>query len=356
MANWEWPSVDDKLEAIGYLAIPGVISAIEPTVPKGKTDQFKEEYEGKYSDEYPYEADKYGKQFRIYLNDTEGCPEFLREHLDGAYGSRINNTQFIDELVRDYGFRFTREQQDSNHIRDCVFKKHSGGELDAFRKGFFSYRNFVDDMESFVKEEKNLAKPKSVEYEERTISRRSEARTGRKDRNESGYTPNQMLKLGWVGEEYVYYLLINRDETILSALNISQGMNYDVTWFNQGFQDAEDEIISSDPLNSATYEKAKKWDDQSVGKGCDIHVVLETGNTVYIEVKTSKRSYPYFNMTSVEMQEMEKRGDQYVLVKVNNIEKLLMNDSPEILAIHNPYEKLFHPKNMKEATFIVGGK
>ena len=43
MANWKWPSVKDKLEAIGYLAVPGVINAIEATVPKGKAEQFREE-------------------------------------------------------------------------------------------------------------------------------------------------------------------------------------------------------------------------------------------------------------------------------------------------------------------------
>ena len=99
MASWEWPSIEDKLEAIGYLAVPGVIGSIEATVPKGKAEQFREEYKNSYSEEYPYEADKYGRQFRIYLNDTEGCPEFLRDHLDGRFGNRINNTKFIDELV-----------------------------------------------------------------------------------------------------------------------------------------------------------------------------------------------------------------------------------------------------------------
>ena len=60
MADWEWPTLKDKFEAIGYLAVPGVISAIEATVPRGKSEQFKKEYDGKFSEEYPYEADKYG--------------------------------------------------------------------------------------------------------------------------------------------------------------------------------------------------------------------------------------------------------------------------------------------------------
>ena len=62
-----WPNIEEKLRAIGFLSIPGVISAIEATVPKGKTDKFCREFSGHYSPEYPYEADKYGYQFRIYL-------------------------------------------------------------------------------------------------------------------------------------------------------------------------------------------------------------------------------------------------------------------------------------------------
>ena len=61
-------------------------------------------------------------------------------------------------------------------------------------------------------------------------------------------------------------------------------------------------------------------------------------------------------MTSVEMQEMEKEGNRYVLIKLNKLENLIGGKSPEIIAIINPYEKLFKPKHIKEATFIIGGK
>lgn len=357
MASWEWPSIEDKLEAIGYLAVPGVINAIEATVPKGKTEQFRKEYEYKYSDEYPYEADKYGKQFRIYLNDTEGCPEFLREHIDGTYGNRINNTQFIDELVKEYGFKFTKEAQDGEQIRKLVFSKYKRPVFDAFDKGYYGYRDFVQAIESCVKKERDLASPNFLTYEERSIVRKAGSKSESGDERQSGFTPNQMLKLGWAGEEYIYFLLYTKDETLLSALGIPADRNFDVLWFNQGVQDAEEDIVFPDIKNRGSYhEIVKKWNDKSVGKGCDIVVTSESGDSMYIEVKTSKRSYSYFNMTSVEMQEMEKRGKRYAVVKVNNIERLLRNASPDIIVVLDPFEKLFHPRQMKEATFIVGGK
>ncbi len=358
MANWEWPSIADKLEAIGYLAVPGVISSIEATVPKGKTKQFREEYTNSYSEEYPYEADKYGRQFRIYLNDTEGCPDFLRNHLDGKYGNRINNTQFIDELVKEYGFKFTKAPQDANFIRNKVFSKHTASELNAFRKGFNGYREFVHHIEELVKTENSLSNPNALGYKERTISRLSERKSeNSEERLVSGFTPNQMLRLGWVGEEYIAYLLKIRDETLLGELSIPKDSNYKVEWFNEGVQNASEEYLVINNWKEYPFmEIVKRWDDKSIGKGCDIVVTLDVGNVIYIEVKTSKRSYPYFNMTSVEMQEMEMQREKYVLVKINNFERLLKKESPDIIVITNPFEKLFHPKQMKEAIFIVGEK
>ena len=357
MADWEWPTLKDKFEAIGYLAVPGVISAIEATVPRGKSEQFKKEYDGKFSEEYPYEADKYGKQFRIYLNDTEGCPDVLRENIDGRYNNRINNTHLIDELVKEYGFRFTKEPQNGEFIREIVANKCGRPALDAFDKGYFGYREFVQDIENLVKTERDLSKPNMLEYEEKPIARTSGRKSRNGDDNVSGFTPNQMLKLGWVGEEYIAYLLRIRDEALLKSLGISANADYTVDWFNEGVQNIEEKPEFPDFMRDKTHiEYVKKWDDKSVGRGCDLTVTDNVGTIYYLEVKTSKRSYPYFNMTSVEMQEMEIRGHQYNLIKINNIERLLRNESPDIIIINNPYEKIFHPAQMKEATFIVGGK
>ena len=39
----EWTSDEDRFEAIGYLAKPGVIDAIEATVPADKLKKFRDE-------------------------------------------------------------------------------------------------------------------------------------------------------------------------------------------------------------------------------------------------------------------------------------------------------------------------
>ena len=96
MAKYEWKSDEEKFEAIGFLAIPNVIKSIEVQVPENLLEKFKKEYEGKYSGEYPYvvkEGSKRSYQFRITLNDVDGCPEAITELLDTRYGNRINNTK-----------------------------------------------------------------------------------------------------------------------------------------------------------------------------------------------------------------------------------------------------------------------
>ena len=143
MADYVWRSEEEKFEAIGFLAIPNVIASIEPTVPRGQKEKFREEYEGKYSEEYPYTADKYGSQFRIYLNDTDGCPDSIKEQLDDTYGNRINNTSFIRELVKEYGFKFIKGPQDSESIKNAVFQKVGRPLYDFYQKGFFTNKYFI---------------------------------------------------------------------------------------------------------------------------------------------------------------------------------------------------------------------
>lgn len=357
MAELNWPSEADKYEAIGYLAVPGVIASIEATVPKGQKEQFRKEYGYMCSDEYPYEADKYGRQFRIYLNDTDGCPDYLREKLDGTYGNRINNTEFIDELVKEYGFMFTKKPQDSKLIRELVFKKVSRALKKSFDKGYNGYNDFIQSIGDYIKKEEGLPLPNLLKYKEQTISKRTEKRIPSGGETVSAYSPNQILKLGWIGEEYIAYLLRIKDSTLLKAIGLSADSQYKVNWFNQGVQNATERMTLRDFQKYGSYmEYVKEWDDQSVGKGCDIVVTPENGEDIMIEVKSSRRSYPYFNMTSVEMQEMESKGNKYVLIKVNNLEMLLHGGSPDIIVITNPYEKLFKPKHIKEATFIIGGK
>lgn len=335
MSKIVWPSEDDKFEAIGYLAKPGVINFIEATVPADKSKKFMKEYAGSHSIEFPYitkAGSKFGYQFRIYLNDIEGCPEFLASQLDEKYKSRINDTAFIAELVNDYGFRFTRQAQDFERIMELVRIK-AGNNIKSFMKGYRVYSDFLYDLSQKMNED-NLPRPSIVQPKSASKSR------GRKAKNKgeikSSFTREQLFKLGWLGEIYIYKLLIAKDKSLLSMLGIKSPDAYTIKWFNDGVHIGEG------------------WEDKSVGHGCDM-VISMNNKELFIEVKSSKRKNGLFTMTSSEMQKMRDEADTYYLIKVDYLEKILKGDSPEIMVFKSPYDNFFKPEQMQEATFRIEG-
>lgn len=360
MADYIWQSEEEKFEAIGFLAIPNVIKSIQVQVPENLLDKFKKEYEGMYSGEYPYvvkAGSKYGYQFRITLNDVDGCPESITELLDTTYGNRINNSGFIKELVQKYGFRFTNMPQDSQLIKDKVFKEIGRPLYNSFLKGLRSNSEFLKNLDSLFKNEERYKKPNILEYKEQSIGKTKKKGNNNENDRESALRPKEILMLGWSGEAYIAQLLKEHDKDFLDTVGLSPDSNYIFDWFNDGFLDADDEETAEMTGNGfIVHEFIKKWDDQSVGEGCDIRLTMESGEVIDIEVKTSRGTYPFFNMTSVEMQEMEKLGENYILVKLNNFGKLLKSGSPDLIVVKNPFDKLFHPKQIKEATFVIGGK
>lgn len=338
MSKIQWPSEKEKYEAIGYLSKPGVVGCIEATVPADLLDKFKKEYDGKYTSEFPYitkAGSKFGYQFRIYLNDVEGCPEFLEKQLDEKYGNRINDTGFIRELVEDYGFVFTHDLQKSDVIFELVSsnfiaKKMQREELDSFKKGLHIYNTFLGELEN-VLAYNCLQEP--VFREEPIHRKGTSIRRTVKNEMKTTLTPEQVSKLGWLGEEYIYKMLISKNRELLNRLCLEDGFSVD--WFNDGFRN---------DVN---------WEDKSVGKGCDI--VIHKGNMdVYLEVKSSKRKTGLFTMTSNEMQLMESKKNYFFIIKLDYLDRLLKDESPEITIISSPYDKYFRPEKMKEATFIMG--
>lgn len=330
-----WPSEEDKFEAIGYLAKPGVIDVIEATVPADKLKKFQNEYRNKYSIEFPYitkAGSKYGYQFRIYLNDTEGCPEFLATQLDEKYKNRINDTSFIAELVNEYGFVFTKKQQDEKIIRNCVLSK-AKEYIKSFQKGFRVYSDFLYDL-SCKMNENDLPQPYIVQPKVASKTK------GRKVKNsgemKSSLTREQLFKLGWLGETYIYKMLVAKDESLLNLLGVSSTDNYKIEWFNEGVH------------------RDEEWEDKSVGHGCDI-IILSDNKELYIEVKASKRKNGIFTMTSNEMQKMRDEAGKYFLVKIDYLERLLKGESPEVMVFASPYNTFFKPEKMKEATFKIEG-
>ncbi|MEE0686026.1 MAG: DUF3883 domain-containing protein [Lachnospiraceae bacterium] len=335
MGKIVWPSEEDKFEAIGYLAKPGVIDVIEATVPADKLKKFQNEYRNKYSIEFPYitkAGSKYGYQFRIYLNDTEGCPEFLATQLDEKYKNRINDTSFIAELVNEYGFVFTKKQQDEKIIRNCVLSK-AKEYIKSFQKGFRVYSDFLYDL-SCKMNENDLPQPYIVQPKVASKTK------GRKVKNsgemKSSLTREQLFKLGWLGETYIYKMLVAKDESLLNLLGVSSTDNYKIEWFNEGVH------------------RDEEWEDKSVGHGCDI-IILSDNKELYIEVKASKRKNGIFTMTSNEMQKMRDEAGKYFLVKIDYLERLLKGESPEVMVFASPYNTFFKPEKMKEATFKIEG-
>lgn len=338
MGKIEWESIKDKFEAIGYLAKPGVIGCIEATVPADKLDAFRTGFSEKYTEEFPYitkAGSKYGFQFRIYLQDTEGCPKFLLKQLDETYENRINDTFFIRELVEKYGFMITHQPQDTVGIKKIVYEickdnKELTGCKVAFDKGFSVYENFISALEKKI-ENKTLPEPIVSNTLPKKETKRSMVRRGVEAK--TAFSMEQLSKMGWIGEEYFYRMLLANNRKVLDALKISG--EYTVEWFNQGFESDSD------------------WKDKSVGKGCDI-TITDENRTIFIEVKSSKRKQPIFTMTSKEMQCMKKKVNDYYIVKIDYLEKLIKGNSPEMMIFENPYELLFKPEKMKEATFMIG--
>lgn len=335
MSKIEWPSDEDKFEAIGYLAKPGVVDTIEATVPADKLKKFKDEYHNKYSIEFPYVTkaeSKFGYQFRIYLSDTEGCPDFLATQLDEKYKNRINDTSFIAELVNEYGFRFTKKPQNEEQIRNLVRAK-GANQIRSFEKGFRVYSDFLYDLSGKICEG-DLPQPSIVQPKVAAKAK------GRKSKNsgemKSSFTREQLFKLGWLGETYIYKMLVIKDESLLQVLGINSSDSYKIEWFNEGVQIGEE------------------WEDKSVGQGCDIVVSLDD-KVLYIEVKVSKRKNGLFTMTSKEMQKMRDEAGKYYLIKIDYLERILKGESPEMMVFDSPYDVFFKPEKMKEATFKVEG-
>ncbi|MBE5923244.1 MAG: DUF3883 domain-containing protein [Lachnospiraceae bacterium] len=333
MSKIEWPSQEDMCEAIGYLACPGVVNKIEATVPADRVEKFKEKYKGMYSDEYPYivkKGTKYGDQLRLYLNDNDGCPSFLREQLDATYGVRLNDTSFISFIIRSFGFRITNSPQESSIIIEKA-KFLSEKEYKAFLKGYNKHNEFMDSLSESLTSDSVIA-PVLVECPEVKTGKKKKA-TRREDSNNSSFTKEQLQSIGWLGEKYIYMLLMNRNKELLERIAADK-KPYNVVWFNEGF------------------ETDDNWKDKSVGEGCDLIVEMEN-DRIMIEVKTSKKDGKLFTMTHNEMVTMQEMGDRYYILKVNWIERLLHNQSPELIVYTNPFDTIFKPAQIKEATFYV---
>lgn len=158
-----------------------------------------------------------------------------------------------------------------------------------------------------------------------------------KKSNLNKFTQDELNKLGWQGEACIYYNLINNNTDLLEKLCLVQNEDItDITWFNYGFDEAEDE-----------------WNDKSVGQGCDI-LVKTTLRTLHIEVKTSFSNTNFYSVTRNELRAMVEHQQDYFLIKINNFKMFnsTTKSRPTITVIQDPIQLLNDVNNIMDVTFF----
>lgn len=332
MAGFTWTSQKAKMEAIGFLARPGVIESISAQVQHKYIERFKERFAGRYTSEYPYDVgdNKFGYQYRIDISHAEGCPDELLTHISGKYKLRLENNDFIRDLVDNYGFIFTNGAQDSAKIFKTV-SLIGGDDFEWFKSTFYVNERFIASLITKIKSTDFAFQVIDSTETPKKIKRNSKNKAAGKA-SHSEFSDEQLLTLGWIGEACVYQALINKDCDLISKLSLAETDDYVVEWYNNGFAFTE------------------SWEDNSVGKGCDIEV-RNGKRSIFIEVKSSKRKSGIFTMTTNELVKMKQELENYYIVKVDNLEKILKNEPVDMQVFDLPYDKFFKPEKMKEATF-----
>ena len=345
MGKIEWPSEKDKYEAIGFLAREGVVTNIEANVPKKFIERFKERFKGKYTTGVPYLVGekKGGDQYRITLSHVEGCPDFLLKQVDGKTKRRINDTNFIRDLVDNYGFIFTSSAQNSDLIRSIV-KEMGDEKYKWFSSTFYPNETFLSSLTKVSSNVDNVVvinQSEKIETDTETPSSKVDKKVKKKRKKtniikENTYSEDQLQRLGWIGEKYFYELIKSRNKELLKSMEIGSSETCEIQWFNEGF------------------EQKSEWTDKSIGKGCDMYII-ENGQKYFVEVKSSRKNPRAFTMTRNELLKMEQQKEKYFLIKINYLERLLKEGNAEITVFRNPYDKFFKTKLMKTVTFELEG-
>ena len=319
-----------RMSIIGYLAQEGVIREITAEVPLRRCDEFQNKYG---VTPYVIRSDKkYSDQLRIYLSDPDDAPPLLKAALDTKY-QRLNDSEFVRELVDNYGFIFFGKQ-DSRMITEKV-QSLTPSSYAAFLDGYNTNNEFIASLRKAV-DTGNLPAPDVIpvlDTESEPESKKRGHKTTLITDSNSSFTDDQLLNLGWNGEEYLYKCLLTGTEAAFAPFSIDAKKVTDVVWYNKGFS------------------TTKGWQDASVGKGCDI-LVKTTENDALIEVKSSKRRSPIFGMTSFEMQTMREKREQYYLAKIDYLEKLIVGQAPSLCVYRDPYLRFFRPEKMQKAIFF----
>jgi hypothetical protein len=82
-------------------------------------------------------SNKFGVQCRLNLGYVDNCPLVLKSHLAKGLGkkivNRLNNTRFVLDLVKFFGFHFGNEKQQFANIKEIASEY---GYLDEFMNGY----------------------------------------------------------------------------------------------------------------------------------------------------------------------------------------------------------------------------
>ena len=319
---------NERLAIIGYLAQEGVVREITAEVPLRKSAEFQEKYGIK---PYIIRSDKkYSDQLRIYLTDPESAPPLLKEALDTKQ-PRLNDNEFIRELVDNYGFTFFSKQNSQVILEKA--KSLAPDDYDSFLSGYRINGDFIQALTEAVQSE-TIPVPVLVpvpDVEERPRGRKKK-KAAIPDSN-AQFSEEQLLYLGWAGEEYLFKNFQTGTEEAFTPFGIDVQKVEDVIWYNQG------------------YATTENWQDGSIGKGCDI-LVKTTDSELLIEVKSSRRRSPIFGMTSFEMQKMMECRDHYFLAKLDYLENLISGQAPSLRIFKDPYARFFVPAKMQKAVFF----
>ncbi|MBY0037449.1 DUF3883 domain-containing protein [Bacillus cereus] len=232
-----------------------------------------------------------------------------------------------------------------------IIKNHCGG----------TYLKVKKDVSSVIKENKNRLEVAKVDLNTlvedlfdklnqketclpnsvSVITRKQEEGDGKKSLSEKSNESdkgvdllskkNQKL-LGLMGEEYIFNLLNKSNAELFAELGIKNPDDVlNVEWDNNGYKEDTADYI-----------------DKSLGH--DIRVITKS-KTFKLEIKTSFNNVGYYSISRNELKEMAIYADDYYVVKVNYLSKLIKGGVPTVVLenfpIANIIENLNRVKSME---------
>lgn len=240
-------------------------------------------------------------------------------------GSLISNYKLTDYVLNQYGpliddFIILSSGQISREIKKLPDEqKKKRVQLESLIKKINTLHNFTEPI--IYKLKSRLKKSK------KTHKRISFGRNVKK----TLFSVQNLFLIGWYGEKYIYELFKGNAKNLLNELKLDQNESIvKIDWYNEGF------------------ESDQKWQDKSIGKGCDI-MITTTLRNLKIEIKTSWDNISYFTATTNELLSMKNEKKNYFLIKVNKFKNCCsLENNAEVRVIQNPFRIIENVNNIKE--------